>query len=610
VAQQINVEISIKGKSITPFTSLTINQQFNGHHHFDLRFNHDVLQAKNSVIINESKDFLGEVISITLSEKDGSNYPDHLFKGIVTEVAFSNNVSSAGDLVFKGYSPTILLETGQTNASYLQKNLSQIVKDTVGSIPGNMLSMVSNPKFKSTIPYMTQYNESNFDFINRLAALYGEWFFYDGNSLNFGKPNNSNNIELKFPRDITDINLQVKVLPIEMEHHGYFAKDNKKYVSTADSQNVGGLDSFGKFALDNSSKLFKSKSTSLSHGKTESKSELDDLVKNEKANRASQLVYLKANSDSPYLKPGASTTVSASKFENKSYEDYGKYLVLNVIHSTDGLGNYQNHFEAIPAGVEIVPNNSPKTPTAEPQLAIVKNIKDPDNLGRVKVQMLWQKDNETTPFIRVMMPHSGMRADGKKNRGMFFTPELDDYVLVGFAQNDPNRPFVMGSVPHGKAINTSMNSDNDVKAIRTRSGNTIYFKDKENKKEQEILIETDENNYISILLQNGKGTTKIYSSKDIEVSSDKTVTILSEEISIKAKKNITLEAEQNITIKANKNVEISGMSVKAQAQQAFEAKGMTVKIEGSTTTDVKGSTQLNLEGGAMANLKGGMVNIN
>ena len=42
-----------------------------------------------------------------------------------------------------------------------------------------------------------------------------------------------------------------------------------------------------------------------------------------------------------------------------------------------------------------------------------------------------------------------------KTEDFFFTPEINDFVIVGFTQNDPNRPFVMGSVPHGKAIDTA-----------------------------------------------------------------------------------------------------------------------------------------------------------
>ena len=599
----------VKGQKVNPFTSLTINQQFNNHHYFELRFNHDVIEDKNAVLISKSKDYLGEQITITFSTKYDSGYPDHIFKGIITEVSIANDINSSGDLLFKGYSPTILMEGGEHNASFSDKNLTQIVKAATSGIPGNVLSSDISPASKSSIPFMVQYGESNFNFTRRIAAEYGEWFFYDGTKFCFGKPSGGSNIELKYPRDLTNLNLQVKMAPLNFESTAYYSKDDKKFASTSASQTISGLDSFGNHALNTSQRLFQKPANVMLSNPVQSKGELDDFVNAQRSAAASRMVFLSAGSDSPYLKLGCTISVSAIKVD-KANEDFGKFIVTSVVHSTDGLGNYTNIFESVPANLKVLPNPYSTKPVAEPQLAVVKSTDDPDNLGRVKVQLLWQKDNDTTPFIRVMTPHAGKRDSDKKNRGTFFTPEVDDYVIVGFHYNDADRPFVMGSVPNGKAINTSMNSDNNAKAIRTRSGNTIYFYDKEKSNEQEIKIETDDKNFISILLQSGKGTIKIYSNDTIEVKSDKVVNVTSKDINIKASNNIDIEASNNITIKANQNVEVNGMKIAMEAIQGFEAKGMEVQIEGTTTTTVMGSVQLDLEGGAMATLKGGQVMIN
>ncbi len=608
MAQQINVDIFVKNQKIYPFSSLTINQQLNGHHYFELRFNHDVLEEKNTLLINRSKVFLGEEITITLSTKYESGYPDNVFKGIVTEIDISNDINSAGDLLFKGYSPTILMENGQTNASFSNTNLSNVLNNIVSGIPDNVLRSAINPEYKSNIPYVVQYNESNFDFARRLAAEFGEWFFYDGTKFCFGKPSSNSSIDLNYPRDITNLNLQVKVGPANFEQTGYYSKDDKKFSSPSSSQSAQGLDSFGNHALSASNRLFNKPTNTLSVRPVQNKNELDNLVKVQKAAQAARLVCLVAGSDSPYVKLGSSVSVSAIAPGNSS-EDFGKFIITSVIHSTDGLGNYNNVFEGLPESLKVLPNPYGKKPVAESQLAIVKNLQDPDNLGRVKVQLMWQKDNETTPFIRVLMPHAGMRNDNKKNRGAFFTPEVGDYVIVGFTQNDPDRPFVMGSMPHGKAINTSMNSDNNAKAIRTRSGNTIYFFDNEKKNEQEIKIETDDDNFISILLQNGKGNIKIYSTHTIDIKSDKVVNVTSKDINVKASNNISIEAGKNITIKAKEKIEIKSMEASIEATQSLEGKSAQVKLEGYATTTVKG-TLLNLEGGATANLKAGIVKIN
>ncbi len=608
MAQQINVDIQVKGQKIFPFTSLTINQQFNDHHYFELRVNGDVIEATNAVIINKSKDFLGEQITITFSTMYDTGYQDNVFKGVITEISIANQAGTTGDLLFKGYSPTILMDSGEHNASYLAKNLSQIVKSTIGSIPGNVLSTSVSPANKSSIPYLVQYCESNFDFMLRLAADYGEWFFYDGTKFNFGKPSSSPTIELKYPHDISNLNLSVKMTPLNFENEGYYFKEDEKFSSTSSSQTVSGLDSFGTLAQNVSNKLFSTPVIATSLGPVENKGDLDDLVLAEKSSAAAEMVYLKASSDSPYVKLGTTVSVSANK-DDKSTEDFGKYIVTSVTHFTDHLGNYNNVFEAVPSTLKVMPNDYEEDPVAEPQLAVVKSVDDPDKQGKVQVQLMWQKDSDTTPFIRVMMPHAGMRDGNKKNRGFFFTPEVGDYVIVGFEEDDPDRPFVMGSVPSGKAIDTSMNSDNDAKAIRTRSGNTIYFYDKENSQTQQIRIETDEKNYISINVPNGKGAIQIYSTDTIELQSETSVTITSKDINIKASGNIDMEANQNITIKAGQNLNMSGMQISAQGTSKFEAKGAQVSIAGDAQTEVKGA-MLSLEGSAMTTIKGGIVQIN
>ena len=45
-----------------------------------------------------------------------------------------------------------------------------------------------NPAFKETKDFICQYEESDFDFIRRLAHQYQEWMYFDGTKLIFGKP--------------------------------------------------------------------------------------------------------------------------------------------------------------------------------------------------------------------------------------------------------------------------------------------------------------------------------------------------------------------------------------------------------------------------------------
>ena len=75
-------------------------------------------------------------------------------------------------------------------------------------------------------------------------------------------------------------------------------------------------------------------------------------------------------------------------------------LVTSIEHHVNENGKYYNSFEAVPSSVEVLPVTNTIAPIAELQMAIVKDNKDPDNSGRVRVQMIWQqKNNQMTDWI-------------------------------------------------------------------------------------------------------------------------------------------------------------------------------------------------------------------
>jgi type VI secretion system secreted protein VgrG len=610
----------VNGKEIKTFSSLSINQLLNDHHSFELTFDHDVIETNESFNINKSKDYLGKTITFSFNTID-SFKPDHVFKGVITNISFANKLSTNGDLVFKGHSTSILLDTKEANASFTDDTLATIIKETAKEASTNILTMQVNPTRKSPIPFVVKYRESNFGFIRRLASEYGEWFFYDGSKLVFGMPSQGEVIDLLYPNNVSDYDLQMSVKHLNFEEIAYLVKDDKKVMIQSAGKNVQGLDSLGKFAVSASNQLFNNTSTILSKRKFAEPSELDESVKSNLSNLSSDLVILKASTDCHQIKVGATIKFSSLKPMDQSTVDYGKYIIIKANHYMDDLGNYTNDFEAIPSTIIVPPNPYIHKPNAEPQLAVVVENIDPDGIGRVKVQFKWQADAYYTPWINVVTPNAG-----KKNRGFLFTPEVDDLVIVGFENNDPDRPYVQGSIPHGKAIDNKSNDKNQLKSISTRTGNTIFFNDEEENKEQEIKIMTDSTNYISIKLTNQKGLIAIFCNEKIEINSKKEIVVKSaksievssdETINVKSG-TITVEASDTITLKATKTLELKAQKISVDASEAVDIKansdvkiaGLNVDVKGSVGTKVSGSATLDLEGGGMTNIKGALVKIN
>lgn len=607
MAQQIALDIIIDGSlTISPFTSLVLNQRINDHHDFELRFNHDIKQGDDAITISKYHEYLGKSITITFGSDlydITKNHNDRIFKGVITEISMSDNPKDSGSIVVKGASASVLLDSVEACSTNLEVNLNQILKKISAEVPSNLLTFTINPSNKKTIPYLVQYNETDYNFIKRLSAEYGEWLIYDGKELFFGKPSSLPVVELSFPEHVSGINFSMKVAPVNYIKNTFSLKTADEYFdSDSSSVNVAGLGNFGDIAVKQAAQTFQKSVLSPGYRSSE-KSDLDDVVKIKKGTIASNLVVLQADSDNPGVHVGTIVDLS------KNNSNLGKYLVTSVNHTTDGLGNYCNSFEAIPSEVDYIPSPSYNKQVIEPQIGKVIANKDPDGWGRIKVQLKWQPDEDKSslPWMQIMTGSAGK--GNESNRGFHFTPEIGDLVVVGFTDNDPSMPFVMGSIPSNDNRDSSPNKDNFEKVISTRSGNSIFFRDKENDQEQEILIKTDEGNMLSILVKNGDGTIEIKSSKEINVTSTKTINVKSETITIEGK-DIKINANNSIEINANKSIKMGSAKIDIEAQNALAAKATQVSIEGSAKTEVKSSGQLSLEASAQASLKAGIVMIN
>ncbi len=79
-------------------------------------------------------------------------------------------------------------------------------------------------------------------------------------------------------------------------------------------------------------------------------------------------------------------------------------------------------------------------------LARVVSVSDPDQLARVKIQMLTLDGDGTAEiWARVAVAFAG------GNRGALFIPDIDDEVLVSFVAGDPRFPIVIGGLWNGGA---------------------------------------------------------------------------------------------------------------------------------------------------------------
>lgn len=188
-------------------------------------------------------------------------------------------------------------------------------------------------------------------------------------------------------------------------------------------------------------------------------------------------------------------------------------------------------------------------------IGLVTNNKDPDGLGRVKVSLPWMADQVESDWARVVAPMAGA------SRGIYFLPEVNDEVLVAFEHGNPDVPYVLGGLWNGKDKPPATNGDgkNDVRTIKSRSGNQIRLTDTDGDAKIEI-IDSSGGNTIVISAKNNSIT--ITSAGDLTISADKGKLKLSgKSVEIAASADMKAEANQGLDLKSSGQLNIKGTAV-------------------------------------------------
>lgn len=614
--EKVIADIEIEDQKIEHYSTVTINQKFNEHHTFSIRIKYDVLEKTGSFSLSNAQKLIGKSAVIKLLYANTLEIA-YEFHGLVCGIDIEQADNFSSDLVIKGYSPTILLENGQNFNSFYNKKLQQIVDALTGSLSQVNCSVNNSPQYKAPIPYVSQYRESAFHFLNRLSSQFGEWFYYDGQKLYFGKPSGSPNIEIIYGIDVRSMQMKLQILPLTFSGYSYLSKDDKLITADAPST-IDGLDEYASFVLNESNKIFSEPVSLPVKQRIESKSDLDSFLKQKKTAMAANLEVLNATSDNPAVCIGAVADLKVSVLSGADFkkEDGGKFLITAIEHHVSGNGKYYNSFEGIPSGIDVIPVNNVIVPLAEPQIATVKDNKDPDNMGRVRVQMLWQQaSNEMTDWLRVMTPDAGGGKGGAKNRGLVVVPEPGDQVLVCFRYNDPDRPFVLGSMFHGKTGGGG-GQGNKVKSLTALSGSvvsldgdTINIIDAAgNKVTLDGGGKINVNCTSNITLECGSSKITMDSGGKIEISG--TEITVSGSTKAEMKSTASFKAEGTAATVKGATAEISGDSkVDVKSGAAVEVASPATTIKGDANLKLQSAT-VDVEGSAMTNVKGGVVNLN
>lgn len=210
-------------------------------------------------------------------------------------------------------------------------------------------------------------------------------------------------------------------------------------------------------------------------------------------------------------------------------------------------------------------------------------------IGKVK-QIDQDPDGQSRVLVDV--PAIGMDGDGvwarlasayaTKNGGIFFVPEIGDEVILGFLNDDPRFPIVLGSLY--SSVQTAPfppDAPNTNKAIVTKAQLKICCDDVK----KQIQISTP-GGHIITLNDDDQSITLVDSNKNKMTMSSAGITLDSPaDITLKAGGSVTLNAGTTMTLKAAANMDLQALNLSAKATTALVAQGQ-VSAEFSSGAEV------------------------
>jgi phage protein D len=533
-------------------------------------------------------------ISIKVPEDQG-NAKGLLIKGEITALEPCLSAGGTKALLIRGYDKSHRLHRGQKTRTFLKMTDSEIAIKVAGD--AGLTPVVDSTTI--VYDYILQNNQTNLEFLHTRAERIGYQVYSAEGKLYFKKGDAPADPtpapELVFLENLTDFQPRWTVAhqSDKMIVKGWDPKQKKELVGQATpSLTQGGVGSTG---VDKAKAAFRgSAAETVVDQPVSTQDEANALAKGLSQNISREALQAEGVcAGDPQVQAGRKVTISkvGTRFS-------GTYFITSATHIYSASG-YETRFSITGWQPNTLSHLLESHPDEERGLmhgvvvGLVTNLKDPDDLGRVKVKYPWLGDNIESDWIRLASPMAG------SGRGFLYLPEVNDEVLIAFEHGDVHHPYIVGALWSStdkpfKKNSEVVGSDGKVnqRLIQTRAGHVILFDDKQGEEKVSItsksghtVILDDKSGSESITIKDKSGNNKLVidsttNSMTINVNGDFTVEAKGK-VSIKSTQAMALESMAKATVKGTSGLSLDGTS------QA-ELKGAQVSVNGSAMTEVKG----------------------
>jgi type VI secretion system secreted protein VgrG len=370
--------------------------------------------------------------------------------------------------------------------------------------------------FKGSFPereYVVQYQESDFNFINRLMEDAGIWYFFKEAPL---PPDNANAVGKE---KMVISNKPASFVNIGGENELKYRSASSLYASQEDKEKefVSRI-SYTKRVVTKEVSVknynYRTPEVQLSAKKTISAGQTGNMYtygdEFKDSDGAQKYAELYANRISSQQTEATGKTIcrgfrAGMRFtlaeHEKRTECNDTYLITQVTHSgshaslagSEGMSSYINGFSALPSA--LIDIFAPQKRSTIPRINGVMTAQIEtngseyaalDDSGRYKVRLPFDvssaKNSEASKYVRLAQPYSGA------NYGMHFPSHEGAEMVLACMDGNPNRPMGIGTIPNANTKSPVVSGNKAQNVIRTAGKNEIILDDTQDK--QKILLTT------------------------------------------------------------------------------------------------------------------------
>jgi Rhs element Vgr protein len=512
----------------------------------------------------------------------GSSDEYTVFTGVIVKHGVEISTTSAFNARIVCKHKAISTTFNKTESEFAQQADSAAITSIFGNYSGLSATVDATTPVQENI---FQKLATDWDFVLSRAEFFGYIITMDGDSIFVGKPKLTTEPVLLIGMGQSIISFNAE-LNAERQAPSLDASawDIKTQALIKESATEPGLNDQGDVSASSmSSKLSQKKLSLLSSTPMAS----DEL----KAWADGQLLRTRLGAlkgSVTFVGSGLVKTGDLIQLEGVGTKFNGKAFVSAVHHTIDqNKWNTKVKFGLDPKYIHHRPDfNYPEATGQLPAIhglhvaTVMKISEDPQSLYRILVNIPTNSQTQTGFWARLSTFYATSGA------GAFFFPEIGDEVIVGFLENDPRYPIIIGSVYSSKLKPPVEPADNNnyIKTLVTKAQLKMTFDDEKKiitivTPGANTIILSDDGKSIEIKDQNNNDIKM--SSSGISISSDKDVTISAQ--------NISMTAKAKISLSANQDAVVEGLNVNLTAKVGFAAKGTTAEVSGTGQTTIKGA---------------------